>query len=266
MQWDLDGHLTSIIDIEHGRELLPHGELGAVLELAARPPGAIRRMGPRVVDPGPATPVARRASRSRSSSGRTAGRGGRGAPDLRPIDGDGTLRAAGRVVRLDMEIDLDWQHREHLLSMAFPLDVHTDTATCGIQFGHVRRPTHAVDLVGRRQVRGVRAPLCRRGRARLRRRGAERRSVRPRVARRALCVSASPGRQVPRPRRRPRPPRGDARPVPARAGARRRHRRSRTVRDAAARGARRGRRRPPAGRDRRRDRCRDRRGQARRHR
>ena len=45
--------------------------------------------------------------------------------------------------RLDVEIELDWQHDEHLLSMRFPLDVHADTATCGIQFGAVRRPTHA---------------------------------------------------------------------------------------------------------------------------
>jgi alpha-mannosidase len=45
--------------------------------------------------------------------------------------------------RLDIGIELDWQHREHLLSMAFPLDVRADTAACDIQFGHVRRPTHA---------------------------------------------------------------------------------------------------------------------------
>ena len=45
--------------------------------------------------------------------------------------------------RLDVEIELDWQHDEHLLSMRFPLDVHADAATCGIQFGAVRRPTHA---------------------------------------------------------------------------------------------------------------------------
>jgi alpha-mannosidase len=44
--------------------------------------------------------------------------------------------------RLDIEIDLDWHHREHLLSMTFPIDVHADTATCGVQFGAVRRPTH----------------------------------------------------------------------------------------------------------------------------
>ena len=44
--------------------------------------------------------------------------------------------------RLDIGIELDWQHDEHLLSIVFPLDVRADTAACDIQFGHVRRPTH----------------------------------------------------------------------------------------------------------------------------
>ena len=52
-----------------------------------------------------------------------------------------TLRAGSP--RLDIGIELDWQHDEHLLSMAFPFDVRADTAACDIQFGHVRRPTHA---------------------------------------------------------------------------------------------------------------------------
>jgi alpha-mannosidase len=39
-------------------------------------------------------------------------------------------------------VELDWHHDEHLLSMAFPLDVRSDTAMCDIQFGVVGRPTH----------------------------------------------------------------------------------------------------------------------------
>ncbi|MEO6570223.1 MAG: glycoside hydrolase family 38 C-terminal domain-containing protein, partial [Ilumatobacteraceae bacterium] len=52
-----------------------------------------------------------------------------------------TMRAGSR--RLDIDVEFDWQHDEHLLSMAFPLDVHADSAACDIQFGHVRRPMHA---------------------------------------------------------------------------------------------------------------------------
>ena len=36
--WDLDGNLRSVIDVARGREVLPAGELGAVLELAVDRP------------------------------------------------------------------------------------------------------------------------------------------------------------------------------------------------------------------------------------
>jgi alpha-mannosidase len=44
--------------------------------------------------------------------------------------------------QLLVHIALDWHHDEHLLSMAFPLDVRSDRAMCDIQFGVVARPTH----------------------------------------------------------------------------------------------------------------------------
>jgi alpha-mannosidase len=50
------------------------------------------------------------------------------------------LRAGERELRL--AVDLDWQHDEHLLSMAFPFDVRAATAACDVQFGVVHRPTH----------------------------------------------------------------------------------------------------------------------------
>ena len=36
-----------------------------------------------------------------------------------------------------VHVDIDWHHDEHLLSMAFPIDVRTDTASCDVQFGVV---------------------------------------------------------------------------------------------------------------------------------
>ena len=44
--------------------------------------------------------------------------------------------------RLVVEIDVVWAEREQLLSLVVPLDVHANDASCGIQFGHIRRPTH----------------------------------------------------------------------------------------------------------------------------
>ena len=51
-----------------------------------------------------------------------------------------TLRAGSP--RLDIAFDIDWQEDEALLSLHIPLDVHARDAACGIQFGHVLRPTH----------------------------------------------------------------------------------------------------------------------------
>ena len=50
------------------------------------------------------------------------------------------LRAGSR--QLDVHVELDWHHDEHLLSMVFPLDVRADVAMCDVQFGVVPRPTH----------------------------------------------------------------------------------------------------------------------------
>jgi alpha-mannosidase len=145
VRWDGDGHLISVIDVVRARELLPAGASGGVLELAPDHPvrydawdleswtpglgeavsaagGADVTVG--VIDDGPLLGRVRVARRFGPSTAIVTY----------------TLRAGSP--RLDIGVELDWQHREHLLSMAFPLDVHTDTAACDIQFGHVRRPTH----------------------------------------------------------------------------------------------------------------------------
>ena len=44
--------------------------------------------------------------------------------------------------RIDFETKVHWQQQHQVLKIAFPFDVHTDSATYEIQYGHVRRPTH----------------------------------------------------------------------------------------------------------------------------
>ncbi len=53
-----------------------------------------------------------------------------------------TYEFAAGAAALLVHVDLEWHHDEHLLSMAFPLDVRADTARCDVQFGAVARPTH----------------------------------------------------------------------------------------------------------------------------
>ena len=141
--WDLDGNLTSIIDVARARQLLSCRERGsAVLELAPDRPvrydawdleSWVRRDpeellgcdGVEVVDRGPLVGAVRVQRTFGPSS----------------VELTYVLRAGSP--RLDVVVELDWHHVEHLLSIAFPIDVHTDVATCGVQFGAVRRPTHA---------------------------------------------------------------------------------------------------------------------------
>ncbi len=51
-----------------------------------------------------------------------------------------TLAEGSRVV--SFRFDLDWHETQKLLKLAFPVDVHTDSATSEIQFGHIERATH----------------------------------------------------------------------------------------------------------------------------
>ena len=44
--------------------------------------------------------------------------------------------------RINVENEIDWHEHHQILKAAFPLDVHANSATYEIQFGHVQRPTH----------------------------------------------------------------------------------------------------------------------------
>ncbi len=141
IRWDADGNLTSIIDLARARELLPDGSLSAVLELAPDHPVRYDAWDVESWTPGLATQLLTADSLEVVDEGPLIGR-------IRVVRSFGrstaavtyTMRAGS--ARLDIGIELDWQHDEHLLSMSFPLDVRADTAACDIQFGHVHRPTH----------------------------------------------------------------------------------------------------------------------------
>ncbi|MDQ3391304.1 MAG: glycosyl hydrolase-related protein [Actinomycetota bacterium] len=142
IRWDPDGSITSIIDPARGRELIPAGALAAVLELAPDHPveydawdleswtrkGAVTLHDAERVEVVESGPLVGRVRVRRTFGASTA-------------DVTYTLRTGSP--RLDIDIDLDWNHDEHLLSMAFPIDVRTDTAICDVQFGVVERPTHS---------------------------------------------------------------------------------------------------------------------------
>ena len=140
-EWDDEGALVSIRSLEHDRELLLPGRR---VELELTPDHPVE------YDAWDLEGWARRRSRllRGPATVEILERGPLlGAVKVTRADGPSTFvvtyRLSAGSSRLDVAVEVDWQHEEHLLSMAFPLDVRAEQATCDIQFGHVRRPTHA---------------------------------------------------------------------------------------------------------------------------
>lgn len=141
IEWDRLGHLTSLHDLRVGRECLRPGARGAAIELAPDFPNEYdawdieswaRRNAVEVddctsievIDEGP---LLARVRITREF----------GASRVRH-----TYVVRAGSARVDLEFEIDWHHREQLLSVVFPFDVHADVARCDVQFGYVTRPTH----------------------------------------------------------------------------------------------------------------------------
>ncbi len=141
VRWDAFGNITSIIDLAHTREIVPSGELAAVLELAPDHPveydawdlESWTRAGARALTDSAEVTIL--------DSGPLVGRV-RVERRFGPSSSTITYELRADSAQLEVHVELDWHHDEHLLSMAFPLDVRADVAMCDIQFGVVARPTH----------------------------------------------------------------------------------------------------------------------------
>jgi alpha-mannosidase len=141
VSWDRSGSIVSIRSIVHERELVPAGRAVA-LELAPDHPVEYdawdlerwtRGLGQSITVVDAIDVVERGPLLGAVRVTRTVG----------PSTFATTYRLAAGSSRLDVVVDVDWHHDEHLLSLAVPLDVHADHALCDIQLGVVRRPTHA---------------------------------------------------------------------------------------------------------------------------
>lgn len=142
VELDGDGLVTSILDERVGRQVLEPGRRGNLLQLHPDYPNffdawdvdaGYRRQGDdlvaadevAVVESGPV----RAALRVRRRFG--------GSTVTQTL----SLTAGSAVLRVDNEVD--WQERNRLLKVVFPVAVHSNRATYEIQYGHVERPTHA---------------------------------------------------------------------------------------------------------------------------
>jgi alpha-mannosidase len=141
LEWDGDGRLTSIRDVEHQRDVLAEGRHGNVFHLHHDRPAEydawdvdrdylhdfVELDGPVAVEVVEAGPL-RASVRFRRDFGQSS------------IDQKLVLQSGSR--RIDFVTDVDWHERHMFLKVAFPVSVHSDRATYEIQVGHVSRPTH----------------------------------------------------------------------------------------------------------------------------
>lgn len=132
-----DGTLRSVRELPDGRELIPAGRRGALLQLHVDAPAkwdaweldAAYRLVTTDVDGG-------RAELTDAGAVHVVHPLPHGSVaqwiDIHPADG--AVRIRTRV---------DWHERHRLLKLAFPVAVHAQDAAYETQFGHVRRPLHA---------------------------------------------------------------------------------------------------------------------------
>jgi alpha-mannosidase len=147
VRWDGVGNLTSIIDIAHAREIVPTGSFFAFLELAPDHPveydawdlESWTRNNSRALTA--AVPHRDTVEVVVEDGGPLVGRV-RVKRTFGPSSSVVTYELRAESQQLLVHVELDWHHDEHLLSMAFPLDVRSTSASCDVQFGVVERPTH----------------------------------------------------------------------------------------------------------------------------
>ncbi|QOR69902.1 alpha-mannosidase [Ruania alkalisoli] len=137
---DSDGLITSLVDSTCGREVIPPGERGNLLQ--------VHQDFPNMWDAWDVDPFYRNtvvdlteverieASTDAGSATVTVHRRFEGRPIVQTL----SLRAGEPGLHLG--VDVDWAAKDKFLKVAWPVDVHTDHARFEVQMGHLSRPTH----------------------------------------------------------------------------------------------------------------------------
>jgi alpha-mannosidase len=141
LRFDGAGRLVSVLDRDHGREVLAHGRAGNEFHLHEDTPADYDAWDVdreyldhfRVLDE-PAECEVVEAGGLRAS---LRFRRRFGASTL-----DQTVVLAAGSRRVDFVTEVDWHEDHKFLKVAFPVAIQADEASFEIQFGHLRRPTH----------------------------------------------------------------------------------------------------------------------------
>ena len=139
---DARGLLTQLIDVPPGRDAVPEGQPGNVLQLFRDTPTQwdawdidehYRRTGTELREADSVELIEEHEHRGSVRVNRRFGASS--ISQVRTLEGDSAA--------LDIVTTVQWHERQKMLKLSFPLDVHADRAASEIQFGHVYRPTHA---------------------------------------------------------------------------------------------------------------------------
>ena len=140
VRWNLDGEVISIIDIVRGRQVLLPGQR-ITLELAPDHPVEYDAWDLEAWTRSLGSSITATSSIQLNAHPLLASLVVRREFGTSTLTQTYTMRAES--ARLDIAFDIEWHEDEKLLTLMVPIDVHTREATCDIQFGHVKRPTHA---------------------------------------------------------------------------------------------------------------------------
>ncbi|NEA40882.1 glycoside hydrolase family 38 C-terminal domain-containing protein, partial [Streptomyces sp. SID11385] len=141
VEFDADGLVRSLRDLATGRETVPPGCRGGLLQVFGDTPRRFdawdvdveyRRFGEDLTKADTVEVVESDGARFVLRTARAFG--------ASSVVQTFTVRAGEAA--LDIETSVDWHEKQRLLKLAFPVDVHTASARSEIQFGHVERPTH----------------------------------------------------------------------------------------------------------------------------
>ncbi|MFD1178732.1 alpha-mannosidase [Paenibacillus puldeungensis] len=140
LEWNENGQLTSIFDIAAGREVLAAGARGNVLQVFEDKPKMFDAWDIDIYYQEKMREIAELTD-CKVQTG-----------ELRSVVSF-TWKYLNSVVRqqmivyadsrrIDFQTEVDWQERQQLLKVAFPVSIRATEATYDIQFGNVKRPTH----------------------------------------------------------------------------------------------------------------------------
>ncbi|MCI1787383.1 MAG: glycosyl hydrolase-related protein [Actinomyces sp.] len=135
-----DGAIDSLVHVALGREVVPDGEKAGVPQLF--------RDNPAKWDAWDLDPIAAGTGRPLLGADAVWLDGGSAEPTVRAerTFGDSALSQSISLVpgraQVDVSCDVDWHESEHLLKIAYPVDIRSDHFASEIQFGHLNRPLH----------------------------------------------------------------------------------------------------------------------------